>query len=237
MSHSPTRVCLTVDTEQDCPPFMSSFRGIEEGLDPLLQLLQDEGVPATFFTTGDVAIKYPSSIDKIVLAGHELGCHGQTHRSFKTMDERAAEDEIRSASGVLRKFASVTSFRAPYLAFPDRFLGLLEDQAYLLDSSQAKYKVAYYRSSDPTTLTRVPASMTSSVLRLPRWVREPWMSALSSPVVLFVHPWEFVDLRRERLRWDCRFNTGRVALERLRSALRFLKGRNAVFLRIRDLAA
>jgi len=230
-------VCLTVDTEQDCPPFMSSFRGIEEGLDLLLQLLQQEDVSATFFTTGDVAIKYPPAIEKIVLAGHELGCHGQTHRSFMTMDEHAAEDEIRSASDALRKFASVTSFRAPYLAFPNRFLGLLEDQAFLLDSSQAKYKLSYYRSADPTTLKRVPASMTSSVLRLPRWVREPWMSALSSPIVLLVHPWEFVDLRRERLRWDCRFNTGRVALDRLRSVLQFLRGRNAVFLPIRELAA
>jgi peptidoglycan/xylan/chitin deacetylase (PgdA/CDA1 family) len=216
---------------------MSSFRGIEEGLDPLLQLLRDEDVPATFFTTGDVAVKYPPTIEKIVLAGHELGCHGQTHRSFMTMDEHAAEDEIRSASETLRKFASVTSFRAPYLKFPKRFLKLLESQAFLLDSSQAKYKLSYYRSADPTTLKRVPASMTSSVLRLPTWVRDPWLSALSSPVVLFVHPWEFVDLRRERLRWDCRFNTGRVALERLRSVLQFLKRRDAVFLRIRDLAA
>jgi hypothetical protein len=47
--------------------------------------------------------------------------------------------------------------------------------------------------------------MTSSVLRLPAFVRDPWLAALRDPVVLFVHPWEFVDLTRERLRYDCRF--------------------------------
>ena len=42
---------------------------------------------------------------------------------------------------------------------------------------------------------------------------------LSDPVVLFVHPWEFVDLTRERLRYDCRFRTGDVALRCLREVI------------------
>ena len=235
ISRPPTRVCLTVDIEQDCPPFMNTYRGIEEGLDRLLQVVAQERIGATFFTTGDVAMKYPAAVDKITSAGHELGCHGQTHRSFMSMDDLTAENEIETASKVLREFASVRSFRAPYLALPDRFLRLLEKHEFSLDSSQAKYKLSYYRTPAATTLNRVPASVTSSVLRLPRWVRERWLSRLSSPLVLFVHPWEFVDLRKESLRWDCRFNTGAVAVECLRSVLQFLKTRNAKFLRVGEL--
>ena len=236
MNDRKLRACITVDTEQDCPPFMSTFRGIEEGLDPLLQLLDDEHVAATFFTTGDVAVKYPNAVERIVTLGHELGCHGHTHRSFLSMDHATAETEIQASSDALRRFTSVLSFRAPYFAFPDRYLSLLENHGFLADWSQAKYKLAYYRRPARTSLTRIPASATSSMLRLPGWMRNRWLNALSSPLVLFVHPWEFVDLRSEPIRWDCRFNTGAVALQRFRSAIRFLKRKNAVFLRAGELA-
>ena len=108
----------------------------------------------------------------------------------------------------LRGFGTVTSFRAPFLRFPSKFLSLLEDAGIVRDSSVAKYKGDYYRAPAPTRLLRIPVSITSSVLRLPRWIRDPWLLSLASPVVLFVHPWEFADLTRENLRFDCRFRTG-----------------------------
>ena len=42
-------VLLTVDVEPDCPPYLTGWRGVEEGLPRLLALLADEGVTATFF--------------------------------------------------------------------------------------------------------------------------------------------------------------------------------------------
>lgn len=221
--------------EPDCPPFLNGFRGIEEGIGPLLSLLKEEKVKTTFFSTGQVAKKYPRTIRDIVSSGHELGCHGESHRDFCTMDHETAEAEIEDASGVLRQFAPVTSFRAPYLKFPEIYLTLLEAHGFLLDSSQAKYKVSYYRKSISTKLKRIPVSVTSSVLRLPPWIRTPYLGALSSPIVLFVHPWEFVDWRKEKLRLDCRFKTGVLALDCLRSVIRFYAGKNAVFLRMEEL--
>ena len=86
-------------------------------------------------------------------------------------------------------------------------------------------------------LRRIPASVTSSVLRLPRLVREAYLRALRSPVVLFVHPWEFVDLRRERLRIDCRFRTGETGLACVRDVLRSFAARGARFRTMRELGA
>jgi len=131
----------------------------------------------------------------------------------------------------------VTSFRAPNLRFPDRYLPLLEEHEFLVDSSQAKYKRAYYTSNAVTTLVRIPASITSSALRLPRLVRDRWLASLSSPIVLFVHPWEFVDLTRERLRLDCRFRTGDPAIRAVVEVIAFFKARNATFLRMADVGA
>jgi peptidoglycan-N-acetylglucosamine deacetylase len=86
-------------------------------------------------------------------------------------------------------------------------------------------------------LTRIAASMTSSVLRLPRWVRDPWLLSLADPVVLFVHPWEFVDLTGERLRYDCRFRTGDTALRCLRDVIALFQSRGDTFLSMRELVA
>ena len=80
----------------------------------------------------------------------------------------------------------------------------------------------------------MPASVTSSVLRLPRPIRRAYLGALSNPIVLFVHPWEFVDLRREKLRLDCRFKTGDIALACVRDVLASYVERGARFVRMRE---
>jgi peptidoglycan/xylan/chitin deacetylase (PgdA/CDA1 family) len=233
---APLRVALTVDFEPDCPPYLSStFRGIEEGAPRLLELFAETGVRATYFTTSEVADRYPGAVRAVLDGGHELGCHGVTHTAFDRMDEATAEREIEHSARVLRRFARVTSFRAPYLRFPEAFVPLLERHGFALDSSLAKYKRSYRAPRRPTTLARIPASMTSSVLRLPAVVRDPWLAALRDPVVLFVHPWEFVDLTRERLRYDCRFRTGDVALRCLREVIASFAARGASFVTMREL--
>ena len=122
-----TRVSITVDFEPDCPPYLSStFRGIEEGAPALLRLFAELGVRATYFTTGEVAERYPDAVRALVNAGHELGCHGVTHTAFDTIDESTARWETQHSAAILRRMASVTSFRAPYLRFPERYVPLLE---------------------------------------------------------------------------------------------------------------
>ena len=231
-----TRVCITVDFEPDCPPYLSSsFRGIDEGAPALLALFAELGVHATYFTTGEVAERHPEAVRALVHDGHELGCHGVSHAAFDEMDEATARREITDSARLLRTFGSVTSFRAPYLRFPEPYVRLLEEAQFTLDASLAKYKWSYLAPRLPTTLTRIPASMTSSVLRLPAFVRNRWLVSLRDPVVLFVHPWEFVDLTHEDLRYDCRFRTGAVALRCLREVITLFQHRGARFVTMREL--
>jgi peptidoglycan/xylan/chitin deacetylase (PgdA/CDA1 family) len=230
-------VAFTVDLEPDCPPFLKGFRGVKQGLPALLRVLDRLKVPATFFTTGDVAERYPEAVKCVVAAGHELGCHGMTHTAFTTMDVATARNEIEESARILRCFAPVTSFRAPYLLFPDEYVKLVDDAGFAVDSSQARYKFAYYRSPKSTRVRRYPASVTSSVLRLAPIVRKTYLGALNhrKPIVLFVHPWEFVDLTREHLRLDCRFKTGDVALECIADVLESYIAKGARFVRMREL--
>jgi peptidoglycan-N-acetylglucosamine deacetylase len=224
-------VYFTVDLEQDCPPYMSSMRGMEEGFPRLLALLDELGIHATFFTTGDVARRYPHHIRQLIAGSHELGGHGMTHARFTALSMSAARAEIEESTAILRSFAAVRSFRAPYLALREDQLELLVTAGYEVDASLARYKPAHWMTRRRVSpLVRLHASTTPSLMRLPRRVREPVLASLTDPVVLFVHPWEFVDLSREKsLPFDCRFNTGDIALRRLREVLTFFQRRDAHF--------
>lgn len=232
-------VSLGIDVEPDCPPYLATqYRGIERGLPDALELLDRVGIQVTCFCTGQVAERFPAAIQAIVAARHELACHGHTHARFDRIHPDQAEIELQRASEVLRGFGvPVRSFRAPNLQLPARYLPLLEAHGYERDSSAARYKLRYYTETAPTRLLRFPASTTSSLLRLDSWLRNPVLRALKSPVVLFVHPWEFVDLTRERLRLDCRFRTGAPALRALERVIGLYRERGATFRRLDQLGA
>src|SRR5947208_383840 len=132
------------------PPPSTTFRGIEQGAPRLLELFGAEDVRATYFSTSDVAARYPAAVRALVDAGHELGCHGVTHTAFDRMDERTARWEIEHSTHVLRDFATIDSFRAPYLRFPEPFVRLLEQNGFRIDSSLAKYKRSYRAPRLPT---------------------------------------------------------------------------------------
>ncbi|MGH8581424.1 MAG: polysaccharide deacetylase family protein [Gammaproteobacteria bacterium] len=220
----PKRAALTVDVEQDCPPFLDSYRGIDEGLPLLLDLFQREAVRATFFTTGRVAERYPALVRRIPREGHELGCHGYAHDRYDRMGPAEAASDLRRARRCLEAIDPVlSSFRAPNLAFPAAYLGLLREAGFTVDSSAASYKPPFLRAAERRDgVMRIPVSLTSSLLRLPLPLISPWLSRRRE-LVLFVHPWEFVDLSGLAIRYDCRYNTGPTALARLTGLIGWLR--------------
>ena len=231
------RVYFSVDVEPDCPPYLWTDRGLTEGMPRLLDLLDQIDVPTTFFITGQVALDHPAMVRDVLDRGHEIGSHGFSHKSFAEMDEAEAREEIRSSIEVLSQHAPISLFRAPYLRFPERFTDILADCGVTFDSSQAKYKKRDGQPQKTDGLERLPVSMTSSVLRLPTWLRDPWLSTLRDPVVLFVHPWEFVDFRDSNLRWDCRAGTGQHALDSVASLAKLFRRRGFSFHKISDYTA
>ncbi len=235
--NSALQVCITIDMEHDCPPHLTTYRGVTGGTPRLLELFSAEKVPATFFTTGDVARRYPQTIEAIVAGGHELGCHGDTHKRFGHMEIDEARAEIQNASKTLRQHAPVVSFRAPNLDFPDAYVPLLRDAGYEVDSSRGRHKMGSYFVKPQVVdgVRRIPASISPSPLRTPAAIRNFLCGLLSSPAVLFFHPWEFVDMTHEPLRFDNRLRTGLPAVHALRETIRFFKKRDASFLRMQEI--
>jgi polysaccharide deacetylase family protein (PEP-CTERM system associated) len=52
---------------------------VERNTDRILQLFDDHGVQATFFTLGWVAERYPGLLRRMVEGGHEVASHGYSH--------------------------------------------------------------------------------------------------------------------------------------------------------------
>jgi hypothetical protein len=145
------------------------------------------------------------------------------------MSDADAAGEIARSTETLRAFSPVRAFRAPYLRLPRRHLATLRASGYAIDSSEGSYKGLGLRAREDAGLTRVPASVTSSVLRLPRALRSLLLAPLRTPAVLFVHPWELVDLRRAPVRWDCRAGTGPRAAAAIADVLRDLRVHGATY--------
>ena len=228
---------ISFDVEQDCPPYLSSTRGMEEGLPRLLDLLAEEKVKATFLFTGEMAEKYPGLAKRVVDEGHELGCHGYRHERLDRVSLDEAERILVKATSVLRRFSdSIVSFRAPNLQRPPQLLPVLQRLGYRVDSSEAHYKPPFPRGPRwVNNVLIVPASVTSSVLRLPWTLQTLIHKRLGDTRIYFSHPWEYVDMSREKIRWDCRFNTGEKALRLLRRLIRSLREQGFVTTTLADL--
>jgi polysaccharide deacetylase family protein (PEP-CTERM system associated) len=122
---------------------------VERNTDALLQMFDNNGIKATFFTLGWVAQRYPHLMRRIADAGHELANHGSEHdRVFTLGREKFAADIdrarkiIEDASG-----AKVTGYRAPSFSIDQRTPWaheVLAEQGYAYSSSVAPVKHDHY---------------------------------------------------------------------------------------------
>jgi peptidoglycan/xylan/chitin deacetylase (PgdA/CDA1 family) len=94
-----------------------------EGLQPLLALLHDQGVRATFFLDGRWASANPACARGIAAEGHEIGNQSWGHKNLTTLDDWEIKREIlladdRFVSWFGSQYQSL--FRAPFGAIDGR---------------------------------------------------------------------------------------------------------------------
>jgi peptidoglycan-N-acetylglucosamine deacetylase len=100
--------------------------GAKVAVPAILELLDRQGVRATFFVPGRVAERHPQEVQRIVSAGHELAHHGYTHRSVTSLDAEEEEQEMRRGLEVLRSFTSdVFGYRSPSWELTPQTLSLV----------------------------------------------------------------------------------------------------------------
>jgi len=115
---------------------------VEANTDAVLQLFDESGVKATFFTLGWVAERAPKLMQRIVAAGHEVASHGVDHRRVFTMTADAFRADLARAKKALEDAsgAAVTGYRAPSFSIDRRTPWahqVLAEEGYAYSSSVA----------------------------------------------------------------------------------------------------
>lgn len=89
----------------------------------VLDALERVGVRATFFMTGEHARKHPQLVREVVLRGHLVGNHTDSHRILSFLSERAVGEELDRATDALvaagapvpRFFRAPRGFQGPFV--------------------------------------------------------------------------------------------------------------------------
>ncbi|MFN7964263.1 MAG: XrtA system polysaccharide deacetylase [Acidobacteriota bacterium] len=142
---------LTIDLEDYYQ--VSAFKGtvrpedwswypsrVERNVERLLDMLDEYGVKATWFTLGWEASRRGAMVRKVVERGHEVACHSYWHREVWRLapdefakDTRDAKQAVEDAAGV-----AVTGYRAPSFSIRNDSLwalSVLAEAGFTYDSS------------------------------------------------------------------------------------------------------
>jgi peptidoglycan/xylan/chitin deacetylase (PgdA/CDA1 family) len=102
----------------------------DDGPDPMtsryLDLLDELGVPATFFVLGLHCERYPELAKEYVRRGHQVASHGYDHQRFPSLSWSALHDQLERTDAVLGPQPIARSWvRPPYGKVDARVLGQL----------------------------------------------------------------------------------------------------------------
>jgi peptidoglycan-N-acetylglucosamine deacetylase len=89
----------------------------DDGPDPLtpryLEILDDLGVPATFFVCGERAIERPDLIREYLRRGHQVANHGYDHTSFPKLSRKDLLDQVERTDQTIGGQATGRSWVRP----------------------------------------------------------------------------------------------------------------------------
>ncbi len=109
--------------------------------DALLSLLDELHARATFFVLGMAARAYPELLQRIVAAGHEIGCHGDAHVPVHSQTPAEFGADLRASRATIEQLTGHTpvGYRAPAFSITSSSewaYGVLADEGFAYDASQ-----------------------------------------------------------------------------------------------------
>jgi polysaccharide deacetylase family protein (PEP-CTERM system associated) len=97
-------------------------------------------VRATFFVLGWLAERYPNLIRTIKEEGHEIACHGYSHKLIYTQSKEEFREDVRKAKAILEDItgSEVVGYRAPSYSITSQSqwaFEVLMEEGFKYDSS------------------------------------------------------------------------------------------------------
>ncbi|MFC1864232.1 polysaccharide deacetylase family protein [Chloroflexota bacterium] len=122
---------------------------IKEAAIPILELLDKYGIKGTFFALGEVAEQYPELVKLLHEKGHEIGCHGYSHRRLHELGKEEFEKEVIKSVNLLYTITGEKpiGFRAPTFSLDNSTswaLEVLVKHGFKYDSSICPVKTGLY---------------------------------------------------------------------------------------------
>ncbi|MGQ0797117.1 MAG: glycosyltransferase, partial [Methanobacteriota archaeon] len=158
---SPKRIHVSVDVEEDHGLPDPSYRGVEEAVPRLLDILRAADVDGSFFITADVARRYPDLVARIAREGHHVGSHGLSHHDppFAGRPLGAQRRDVQASLEALHEVLSrPISFRAPNFLVDVNTIAALREASVAVDSSVVPgRRVRRTRRSPPIDFRGAPA--------------------------------------------------------------------------------
>jgi peptidoglycan/xylan/chitin deacetylase (PgdA/CDA1 family) len=132
--------------------------GPTTGVYHILDVLEEEAVPATFFVPGLIAERYPEAVRAIKQGGHEVAHHGYTHVSPV---DQTAEEEQRAMKRGLDILEELTGsrplgYRSPSWDFSAQTLDLLFEYGFRYSSNFMDSDGPYLHESSQGSLVELP---------------------------------------------------------------------------------
>jgi hypothetical protein len=224
-------VSYTVDVETDwggrLPAAPEHIRGIAEALPRIGTLLEEQGVRATLFVSGEVAGHAGAALRGFIQRGHEIAAHGYTHRHHARLHGAALREDLIRSREALEDICgtAVRGFRAPRFSLSPESFELLGDAGYAYDSS-----VLVSSPPQPAAAYRIGTLVEIPLARLPLLRLQPgllWIRLIGIPLyralmararmrshVVYLHPFDFIAAAPARTfgplvnLWYCRSTKG-----------------------------
>jgi len=200
---------------------------VERNVDRILAMLDERGIPATFFTLGWIAERYPKLIRRIAAQGHEVASHGYGHQRASDLSEAAFRADVDSAKKILEDLCGVAvrGYRAPSFSIGHSNLwafDCLASAGYRYSSSIYPIRHDHYGMPEaprfahrvhdelielPITTLRLfnrnlPSSGGGYFRLLPyamsRWMLQQVNSRDLESAIFYFHPWE-IDVGQPRI--------------------------------------
>lgn len=146
-----TKNALTVDVEDyfqvaalaeavDRKDWSTMEYRVEANTDQLLELFEQRGVKATFFTLGWVAERSPDLVRRIQKAGHEIASHGYSHQLVYNQTPDVFRQETRKSKQILEDITGepINGYRAASYSITAESrwaLDILCEEGFTWDSS------------------------------------------------------------------------------------------------------
>jgi peptidoglycan-N-acetylglucosamine deacetylase len=123
--------------------------GAHEGAPRILRLLDDLGLPATFFIPGDTAIRHADVVGRIVSAGHEVGHHGHVHEPPQCLTPKEERETLEPGLEALAQHrVRPVGYRSPGGEVSDATFPLLLEYGFRYDSSLVGRDSPYWAEVD-----------------------------------------------------------------------------------------